>query len=675
MSAQTKSKDSLSDSDRKANLAAALAWAAEGVPVFPAIVSRRDGDPHKKDVHSPFSWSLAATTDPKKIRAYWKKYPDATPGIPTGRAFDVVDLDGVEREIDAPMTTTPREGGQHYFVKPGTIRSSVGLIADDIDTRGPGGFVFAPGGRTIFGVYDLGDLVPTDILANLGEAPAWVREGLEHAPADWTPTSGAGEADLSEIADALGHVKAEDLTYQEWVAVLMAVHHGTGGSAEGLELADHWSAQDGRYQDGDVEKRWKGLKEDPDARHITVASLYAKASENGWRATPPVTADAFDDDLEDDPDDLDALLGTAPKKKKPGIEAHGFRLLSPDDCVGLKPTPYVVRGLVGRGQVGAIVGPPGAGKSVLAPWIGYHVAQGADVFGRKTKAGPVLYIAAEDDRGLAQRVHALRDRLGPAPDHNVVWGVSDLLTAEKGERYAAQVQRLRDLAEDLKPRLVIIDTIAAAFPGLEENDAAAMGRVQQAARLLSKVRNVRPAVLLIAHDAKAGGGLVRGHSILNGDLDVSVALTPSESGVVTARATKNRNGPLDVELAFRVVGHQIGEDELGDPVTVATLEPADPAEAKAKPTDGRPTGQPGKLLALAEYLASEGGKLDQIERVGKEELREAGMEHAAVSTADSHDSRKKAFNRALNALLEGGFLFDLPGHFAFSEPMEDKFDD
>jgi RecA-family ATPase len=46
--------------------------------------------------------------------------------------------------------------------------------------------------------------------------------------------------------------------------------------------------------------------------------------------------------------------------------------------------------------VGLIYAPPGSGKSMIAPVIGYAVAQGRETFGLKTKAGPVFYLASED---------------------------------------------------------------------------------------------------------------------------------------------------------------------------------------------------------------------------------------------------------------------------------------
>ena len=131
---------------------------------------------------------------------------------------------------------------------------------------------------------------------------------------------------------------------------------------------------------------------------------------------------------------------------------------------------HVVKGPA-QGDVAAIVGAPGAGKSLFAPRLGYAVAQGAEIFGRRVKAGGVFYVAAEDSHGMRGRVQAMEADLGDAPDFKVVEGVTDLLTKQ------GQLKALQQAVKERRPALVVIDTLAVAFPGLEENDAKGMGQV------------------------------------------------------------------------------------------------------------------------------------------------------------------------------------------------------
>jgi hypothetical protein len=109
-------------------LAAALAYAAAGVPVFPCRPDKRPATPNGfKD----------ASTDPDIIRAWWTRYPQALIGRPTGAASGVVVLDldndattGADGDSaladliaaygDLPETwevMTPR-GGRHIYFSP-----------------------------------------------------------------------------------------------------------------------------------------------------------------------------------------------------------------------------------------------------------------------------------------------------------------------------------------------------------------------------------------------------------------------------------------------------------------------------------------------------------------------------------------------------------------------------
>jgi putative DNA primase/helicase len=168
-------------------LSAALAYAAAGWPVFPcnprvdppgtAPRARRSKAPltpkARKDPETrkpvPGTGGLyEATTDADRIRAWWRKWPNALIGVPTGArcgAF-VVDLDpdetnGTLDEIlarlveavgplpDGPVSET-QSGGRHlWFALPadGTaVRNgqgkSLGVLG--VDVRGDGGYVVVP---------------------------------------------------------------------------------------------------------------------------------------------------------------------------------------------------------------------------------------------------------------------------------------------------------------------------------------------------------------------------------------------------------------------------------------------------------------------------------------------------------------------------------------------------
>ena len=66
------------------NLDAALALAAVGIFIFPAKVTLKEDRWAKAPCLK--KWQTEASTDPQQIRAWWKQYPHAVPGIELGRS-------------------------------------------------------------------------------------------------------------------------------------------------------------------------------------------------------------------------------------------------------------------------------------------------------------------------------------------------------------------------------------------------------------------------------------------------------------------------------------------------------------------------------------------------------------------------------------------------------------
>lgn len=308
-----------------------------------------------------------------------------------------------------------------------------------------------------------------------------------------------------------------------------------------------------------------------------------------------------------------------------------------------------------EGDVACIVGAPGVGKSLLGPRLGYAVAQGDDIFGMRVRQGGVLYVAAEDQHGMRGRVAALRREHGEADDFALVAGVSDLLS--KGSEHP---KRLREAVKARRPSLIIIDTLAMAFPGLEENSAEGMGRVVAVARSLTKWG---AAVILIHHDTKDGQQhLPRGHSLLNGALDVALHLSRGEDGIVRAKLTKNRNGSTERDIAFTIATQTLGLDADGDSITAAVCHELDPGSAPDR-NDHLPDGAKAALRILSDLAGSEGVEINRRVGVPKDRWRDVCIASGELSSADDRDGHKRAFNRALKKLRDKRRVEFIDGHY------------
>ena len=139
-------------------LGAALAYARRGVPVFPCEPGGK-----RPLTHNGF-WD--STTETRRIRAWWSRWPAANVGVPTGARSGLVVLDidprggGFEslallERKNGPLPEAARSrtggGGVHVFFRyppMETVRNSAGALGAGLDVRGEGGYVVVPPSRT-----------------------------------------------------------------------------------------------------------------------------------------------------------------------------------------------------------------------------------------------------------------------------------------------------------------------------------------------------------------------------------------------------------------------------------------------------------------------------------------------------------------------------------------------
>jgi len=150
--------DSWPQPEQASVLAAALWYAEQGLKVFPI-------QPGSKTPYGGTRGCKDATSDVDTIRAWWERWPDSNVAIATGHLVDVIDVDGPEgvaaiagqvevlREQSIGMVSTPRPGGQHWYVRHVEGRANKAGILPHVEPRGTGGYVCAPPSSTEQGTY------------------------------------------------------------------------------------------------------------------------------------------------------------------------------------------------------------------------------------------------------------------------------------------------------------------------------------------------------------------------------------------------------------------------------------------------------------------------------------------------------------------------------------------
>lgn len=435
---------------------------------------------------------------------------------------------------------------------------------------------------------------------------------------------------------------------ESYIRVGMALHHNFSGSAEGFDLWEQWSRQSSKFVAADIRRDWRSFKERKN-EIVTLGTLidWAQAEREARRER----------ELQNEVEALDDL--PPEEQMQESNKPARLQFFTPSQCADLPNRGYVVKGFIAPGDVACLFGAPGAGKSMIAPYLGYAVAQGRQAFGMRTRSGKVFYLPMEDEAGMRQRVRALREQHGDADNFFVVSGVD--LASDGGK-----LDLMREIKRQ-RPALIVIDTLAAAFPGLEENSSDSMSRVVKLGRELAKFG---AAVLFVHHSTKASDGTPRGHSVLNGALDVSMELAPAdENGVVRGRLRKNRNGTCERDIAFRIKSHEFGLDEDGDPVTAGYCEPCQPGSA---PKSLRLTAPQKEALTILRDMA--GHVRDKQEDVPLEAWRLACKQSAKICASENPETVRKAVQRAIEGLLRTGLVAKW-GDFVRLDSGDDDWDD
>lgn len=190
------------------------------------------------------------------------------------------------------------------------------------------------------------------------------------------------------------------------------------------------------------------------------------------------------------------------------------RFLSAATLAG-KPVPdrqWLVPDLIPARNVTLLSGDGGTGKSLLSLQLACAVAMGGRWIGRAVSGGHAVYLSAEDEldelhRRLAAIVAAEGATLADL-DRLTIRSLAgeDALLAMSGAPGAplapsALLEELDAFLADLRPALLVLDTLADLFPG-NENDRAQVRQFIGLVRGLALRHDC--AIVLLSHPSRAG---------------------------------------------------------------------------------------------------------------------------------------------------------------------------
>lgn len=322
--------------------------------------------------------------------------------------------------------------------------------------------------------------------------------------------------------------------------------------------------------------------------------------------------------------------------------AASYRVVSAADFnLNDLPEP-LVDGAINKGSVHSFYGATGAAKTFAVVDMALCVANNRPWFNRGTEHAAVLWVAAEDAPGVKLRVmawcqHHKVDRAG-MPFRLIEGNLFNLHHKDTIEAILNAGRELLD-ASGLAHLLVVVDTLARATPGADENSGKDASATTAA---FDRLRLQLPCTLtIIHHTGKDETKGLRGHSSLGQGIEsfAQVRKLPTGSSI---EFHKVKNNALPAHIGFALQTVTLGQDRKGRPITSCAVVPcALSAGADFGPKPIRASSLAGKALTVIEDMTMGGHKTTMIE--WRDEF-----------VRRHYDGKRKAgwtaFNRATSAL-------------------------
>ncbi len=345
--------------------------------------------------------------------------------------------------------------------------------------------------------------------------------------------------------------------------------------------------------------------------------------------------------------------------------------------IQITSTPeWAIEGLLPRQGLAAVYGAPGGGKSFLAIDAAGHIAAGLPWFGRDVEQGGVVYIAAEAGSGLRKRLAAWKMEhkvQGPLP-LALVTVAPNLGTTKDGSDTKQLIDELRRQAPTLgfPIRVIVVDTLARALFGADENSAADMGAFVANAGMIADAFGCL--VIAVHHSGKDAERGMRGSSALHGACDSEWEIRDGQGGEKVVSLVKNKEGEDGLSWSFRLTqktvfdpaemgGATVQKVALSAPVTSCIVETVtEPQQLQKVKRVARPSPREAVILdAVREALGRHGAFMPGGEeypsgRGVKDEFVKEIAYLGGFGEGSAENSRRAALSACLTNLKGKGLI-------------------
>ena len=323
------------------------------------------------------------------------------------------------------------------------------------------------------------------------------------------------------------------------------------------------------------------------------------------------------------------------------------------DFPAVQAPRMLVDRLLEAGTLAEIYGDSNTGKSTLALDLALRIARGATWRGRRTAKGIVFWLALESAAGARRRVAAHCKRFDTALCKLLFADVSATVQLLELHDVAALVAAIRAAESEAGEKcvLVVVDTVARAMAGGDENAARDMGLLVKACDTIRA--ETAATVLLIHHTGKDPTKGARGSGSLRAAVDTEIEVS-GQANPRQAKVTKQRDLPSGDVFAFDLEPVEIGTDpESGEPITACAVAHRDDVPQAAIVPKGKAVasilralraqqdahgkaGKHGPLMWTLEDMRLIGRNLGQHRNTAREAVDRLVMSGLTVPTIGGH---------------------------------------
>jgi hypothetical protein len=339
------------------------------------------------------------------------------------------------------------------------------------------------------------------------------------------------------------------------------------------------------------------------------------------------------------------VLPPEPKTKRGRWEFMNLK-----DLAEMPDPEWLIDGLIPENSLAMVYGPPKSGKTFIVLSMALHVAAGKPWFGREVKQGAVVHIVGEGAGGFKLRTAAAQRHHGISDDVPF-WVLPHAVKFNDPHEVEKLEQGIKNLVGNQPVRWVIIDTLARAMPGSDENSAGEVGKVIALCDQLKE--RLGCAATPVHHTGKDVEKGSRGSSVIDGAVDAQLTTSRRKddgSDIVTLTTKYQKEGEEAAPMFFDLVAVQATEKRTS---LVPVLRDSEPPPSQAK----IPPSQQAALEVLRDLLAARG-----VDEILDADWRTACVNGRLVSTSDNEKTHKEAFRTAFLGLQEKRLVAFMDGN-------------